>query len=279
MNTTPASRAPAGVPAGPVAHNRHQFRLPFDGPSPGSEPYGPLPAPFPGPPVFRQIPEPPGPGPVTFVRHARARRYVLRVEPDGRVRVTIPRSGSRRQAEEFLARSRAWVERQRRKLSGGLAARLALSDGDEVLLAGVRTPIVVSAAPSGLRVRLGGTEVRGGHTADPRDLVAVALRALAQRQLPGRLHELAEECQLTVRKVSVRNQKGRWGSCSSSGTISLNWRLVQVPPSVRDYVLLHELMHLKEANHSRRFWRHVARACPWHLEARRWLRHEGTALL
>jgi len=72
--------------------------------------------------------------------------------------------------------------------------------------------------------------------------------------------------------VSVRNQRSRWGSCSRHGTISLNWRLVQTPTFVRDYIILHELAHLKEMNHSKRFWREVARLCPDFGRAERWLK-------
>src|SRR2546430_242181 len=76
----------------------------------------------------------------------------------------------------------------------------------------------------------------------------------------------------SVRRVTVRNQRSRWGSCSVRGTISLNWRLVQTPVFVRDYIVLHELAHLKEMNHSRRYWREVARLCPEFEQAERWLK-------
>jgi predicted metal-dependent hydrolase len=78
--------------------------------------------------------------------------------------------------------------------------------------------------------------------------------------------------------VTVRNQRSRWGSCSRRGTISLNWRLVQAPGFVRDYLVLHELAHLKEMNHSRRFWSEVARLCPDFAEAERWLKQHSTLL-
>ena len=102
--------------------------------------------------------------------------------------------------------------------------------------------------------------------------VEAALRRHAARELPQRLAELARLHGFTVMAVSIRNQRTRWGSCSPTGRISLNWRLVQVPPEVRDYVLLHELTHLRHLNHSARFWRELARVCPWHADARRWLR-------
>lgn len=102
--------------------------------------------------------------------------------------------------------------------------------------------------------------------------VEAALRRQAARDLPERLAELARLHGFTVSAVSVRNQRTRWGSCSPTGRISLNWRLIQVPPDVRDYVLLHELAHLRHPNHSPRFWREVASLCPGHADARRWLR-------
>jgi predicted metal-dependent hydrolase len=76
-----------------------------------------------------------------------------------------------------------------------------------------------------------------------------------------------------VEHVSVRNQRWRWGSCSRQGRICLNWRLVRMPESVRDYVMIHELMHLRRMDHSPRFWKLVEDACPDFRSARAWLRH------
>jgi predicted metal-dependent hydrolase len=81
-----------------------------------------------------------------------------------------------------------------------------------------------------------------------------------------------------VRRISIRNQRSRWGSCSRRGTISLNWRLIQAPPAVRDYLILHELAHFREMNHSQRFWREVARLCPQFAEAERWLNQHSDLL-
>jgi predicted metal-dependent hydrolase len=98
---------------------------------------------------------------------------------------------------------------------------------------------------------------------------------LAAAELPDRCHELAKSAGLTVSKVSVRDQRSRWGACSARSVITLNWRLVQMPYSVRDYVIFHELMHIHHPNHSRRFWREVDRVCSWWRDAERWL--EATA--
>ena len=104
------------------------------------------------------------------------------------------------------------------------------------------------------------------------------LRDRAKRELPARLLELAAEHGLTVARVSVRNQRWRWGSCSRNGHICLNWRLVQMPDSVRDYVMIHELMHLKRMDHSPKFWKLVAEACPDFETARAWLEEAGTGM-
>ena len=101
----------------------------------------------------------------------------------------------------------------------------------------------------------------------------------ATEALPARCLELAKACQLTLARVSVRNQRSRWGACSTRRVITLNWRLWQMPPSVTDYVIFHELMHLKQPNHSRRFWREVDAVCAWWREAERWLRKHGRELL
>ena len=105
-----------------------------------------------------------------------------------------------------------------------------------------------------------------------------ALRARARLELPDALRALAASQDVTVTRVSVRNQRSRWGACSAQGSITLNWRLILVPAFVREYVMLHELMHRRELNHSRRFWRHVAAVCPRYQEARRWLLTEGQRL-
>jgi len=174
---------------------------------------------------------------VEFVRHLRARRYLIRVRTDGSVRVTIPRRGSKREAAAFYERQQEWIARQQERV------------------ARVRQTLPVDLPEEEQR----------------------AYRARARRELPARLLELAAIAGVTVRKVSVRNQRQRWGSCSPSGLICLNWRLITMPGWVRDYVLYHELMHLKRMDHSPAFWKLVAQVCPRYRDARRWLRRHALA--
>ena len=107
---------------------------------------------------------------------------------------------------------------------------------------------------------------------DYRTAIQSHLRALAERELPGRTRELAQDHGIAIRRVTIRAQKTRWGSCSSRGTISLNWKLIQAPPLVRDYLMIHELMHCRQMNHSARYWKLVAEAFPRWQEAEAWLK-------
>ena len=90
--------------------------------------------------------------------------------------------------------------------------------------------------------------------------------------------ELAALHDIKVTRVTVRNQKSRWGSCSRRGTISLNWRLIQTPAFVRDYIIQHELAHRRQMNHSIKFWQEVERLCPDYLRAERWLKQHAKLL-
>ena len=107
---------------------------------------------------------------------------------------------------------------------------------------------------------------------DLRPVVERHLRRLATQELAAKVMHLAAVNGLKVTRVTVRNQKSRWGSCSSTGTISLNWRLIQTPQFVCDYIILHELAHLRHMNHSGKFWREVESLCPDYPQAKKWLR-------
>jgi len=215
---------------------------------------------------------------VEFVRVRRARKYILRVRPDGSLRVTIPRGGSRRDAEAFVSEHRGWVDRERVR-AASRHAPVEWYAGDSVPLRGVATPIVTEQRGQQRFVVFGGVRVRvAADVVNLRPAVEAALRQLATRELMPRLQMLAAAQGLSVASVSVRNQRSRWGSCSTSGVIALNFRLVQMPLWVSDYVLLHELMHLRQQNHSRRYWRLVEQVCPEFRAAEQWLRVDGKAL-
>ena len=219
--------------------------------------------------------------PLECVRNKRAKRYIIRLLPEQVLRVTIPRGGSRKEALRFVSENYAWVEKQ--FLSQRLHSSLFSDDsslatgtvpfrGRRVplrLLSQDRTLAYIPNPPSSLSSETGSAT---------RDTAEEMMRCLAKVELPEITHRLAKRHGFAPKRVSVRNQKTRWGSCSSNGAISLNWRLIQVPSFVRDYVILHELVHLDHLNHSDRFWKRLAKACPNHKAAETWLKLRGNTI-
>lgn len=209
---------------------------------------------------------------VVLRRNPRARRYTIRVKGPRLVCVTIPRGGSRREAMRFVEKSRDWIEAQRRRRAEVVGHAEEWPDGVEILFRGEWCRLEVRHDLGRPFVELGGHRIFLADAAiNLKRPVEAFLKDLARRELPGRTRQLAERQGIAISRVSVRNQSSRWGSCSSRGVISLNWRLVQTPGWVCDYVIIHELMHRREMNHSARFWRLVDAACPRWREAEVWL--------
>jgi len=210
---------------------------------------------------------------VQLVRQPRTRRYLLGLRPDGTARLVIPRRGSRAEALRFLERSEAWLRERHEGWRRRSLEQRTWNEGTSFLFRGEK--VVLRVEKGNARIRLGFAdqmlEVASGD-GDYRKRVLAHLRDLASRELPGRTMELARQHGITLRRVSVRAQKTRWGSCSARGTISLNWRLIQAPVEVKDYVIVHELMHRHEMNHSARYWKRVEEAFPTYRAAERWLK-------
>ncbi|MGH9592312.1 MAG: M48 family metallopeptidase, partial [Bryobacteraceae bacterium] len=204
-----------------------------------------------------------------IVRHPRARRYLLRLAPDGVARLIIPRRGSRAEALRFLEQNEAWLLKRFRHWQ---SARRLWIHGTAFLFRGEPVTLEVTADASNVKLRFADQVLDASSQPDYRLAVLGHLRRIAERELPRRVRELAQEHGITLRGVTVRNQKTRWGSCSARGTISLNWRIIQAPVRVRDYLIIHELMHRKEMNHSPRYWKRVAAAFPDYREAEAWLK-------
>ena len=205
--------------------------------------------------------------PLAFVRNRKARRYIMRFY-DGVARVTIPRGGSLEFAQEFACKNGAWIEKQIRRAPAGWR------DGTEIFFRGER----IALRFDGVHAQFAEQELRLEAGDDLRIAVESRMRSLATKELVLRAWEIAGELGMEVGGVSVRNQRSRWGSCSVRKRISLNWRLIQTPELVRDYIIVHELMHLREMNHSAKFWGHVEEAFPRWREAEQWLRRNSGLL-
>ena len=217
--------------------------------------------------------------PLTVIRNHRARRYLLRLRPDRSVRLTIPRRGSVIEGRRFAERNVEWLGRQLERLPVHPVKPKQWQVRTEFLFRGETVKIEAGVNGERSMIRFGGEAVKVTENgADLRPTIERHLWRLAAKELPPRVLEYAALHQLPVCRISVRNQRSRWGSCSRRGTISLNWRLIQTPSFVRDYILIHEIMHLREMNHSSRFWREVERACPDYETAERWLKQHSSLL-
>ena len=215
---------------------------------------------------------------VVFVRNPRARRYILRLDPTGAVRVTLPARGSQAEAWNFARRNAAWINQRIEQQLAQPPRPTAWGQGTELLFRGDTVRLSISANQSRNIVEFANQRIVVALEADVRRAVERHLWNLARRELTARTVELAARHGLAGRRITVRNQRSRWGSCSRRGAISLNWRLIQVPAFVRDYIILHELMHLREHNHSRRFWKQVETVCPDHEVADKWLKQHRQLL-
>lgn len=237
---------------------------------------------------FRSVPVDPGAEPdlvcihahqvpVIYRRHARARNYVLRLHPDRTVVVTLPRNGTRQFAREFVESRKSWLEKQWRVLEEQKPPPRVLRPGMDILFRGGRETLALLASGPAPELILADQRIpleAAGE--DVRPAVERHLRRLATIELTRRVGELAAAHQCQVKRVVVRDQRTRWGSCSCRGAISLNWRLIQLPAHVRDYIIVHELMHLRHLNHSPRFWAEVEKSCPDYRVAEDWLKSHAT---
>jgi predicted metal-dependent hydrolase len=178
-----------------------------------------------------------------------------------------------REAEAAVAELEPWIARRLAEVEQAHA---------QVALRGDAIPYL--GATLRLQTERGRTRVhrRGDTLLVPEQDTAAAvqrwLRRAARAEITPRAHRAAGALGVQVTRVSVRDQRTRWGSCSSTGALSFSWRLLLAPEAVLDYVVWHEVCHLREMNHSPRFWALVARHCPGYEQPRRWLRDNAAAL-
>lgn len=214
-----------------------------------------------------------------FVRSRRARSYRLTLRKDGVAAVTIPARGTEAEARAFAEQHRDWLQRARARHARRPRPAAVWTLGTAVLWRGELTEIRAAADGERPRVCLAADVFAVPALAgDLRAPLEAQFARRAKIELPARTWELAAEKGAGVKQVTVRNQRSRWGSCSAGGTISLNWRLVQAPESVRDYIICHELAHLRQMNHSARFWAQVEAYFPAWREAEHWLKRHGSLL-
>jgi len=213
--------------------------------------------------------------PVSFRRNAKARRLVLRLSRDRTgVIVTLPPRVSRSEALDFAKKSSRWISERLRSEPADRPVRA----GAEILIRGERCVIRHSGSRRGTVALADASIIVSGDAAHLGRRLMDWLKAEAKRDLLKASEFYAEAMGVKFHRLSVRDQKSRWGSCSSDGTLSYSWRLILAPSFVLDYVAAHEVAHLKHMNHGRQFWRLVLTHCPNASRAKSWLKAHGAEL-
>lgn len=216
----------------------------------------------------------------------RARRVRLVVQSGGALEVVAPHGVALARVEAALREHEAWILRTQARLAqvAPTAAPEPLTDGRSLPLAGqtLCLSLRTDAAPGRFRARQVGDQLILSLPQADEALARAALTRWYRHQAGGiiaeRLAHWNTHYGYTWTRVAIKEQKTRWGSCSRQGALNFNWRLLLAPLPALDYVVIHELCHLKEPNHGLRFWALVAQTCPNHREWRGWLRAHGHEL-
>ncbi|MEQ6202036.1 SprT family zinc-dependent metalloprotease [Sulfitobacter sp. HNIBRBA2951] len=213
------------------------------------------------------------PVPLTLRRSAQAKRISLRISQlDGRVTLTMPKRLATREAMDFARSKEAWIRKH-------LAARgedVAVGIGSELPLGGQMVAVQsghgrrVEISPEAIMVP--GPPERAGKR------LAAHLKELARDRLAGASDDYADRLGRSYARITLRDTRSRWGSCTSDGGLMYSWRLIMAPPEVLDYVAAHEVAHLAEMNHSAAFWAQVTRIYGDYAAPRQWLRRHGSTL-
>lgn len=211
------------------------------------------------------------------VRRVRGGQYVrIRINPSGKVIASLPMRAPLSLVKDLLDKSRPSL---RQSVQSQSQLRTVFSNGSRIgashtlsvmvaprVLVKLQSPHVVLAAPAGTDVLSADIQSR------LKPYVEKALRAEARAFLPRRLRYFADTYGFTYERIRYSSAGTRWGSCSSAGTISLNIWLMQLPPALRDYVLIHELCHTQQMNHSKDFWALVGTILPDYKDLRKQLK-------
>jgi len=208
-------------------------------------------------------------------RSDRARRVRVTVDPRDGIEVVLPRRAPARAAAAAVAELRPWIERRLAEadaLREQIAAR-----GDNVPYLGAELRLVVQ--PGRTRVHRRGDELLVPAGAGRSEAIERWYRRAARAEIAPRADRAAQAVGRTYTALTIRGQRTRWGSCSSTGALSFNWRLLLAPEEVLEYVIWHEACHLAVLDHSPRFWALVERHFPHYREPRLWLRRHGATLV
>ena len=222
--------------------------------------------------------------PVEVIRTNRKRSASIYLDGEG-IKVRVPKDLSDSRIYELIARKSPWIKRKLKEAKLTMLPRpkeFVSGETFSYLGRNYRLKALFGDKPS-LKLRGGYLEASisgsfGTQEEEIRSLLVDWYRKHAQERLEEKTHRYAKILQVEPKSISIKDYKSRWGSCSTTGDISYNWRIVIAPHRIVDYVVVHELCHLLEHNHSASYWRHVERVIPDFQECRQWLKQNSKRL-
>ena len=218
-----------------------------------------------------------------LIRSKKRRKTIsLHIKEDGKVVVYAPYSTLKCEIERFINEKESWiVEKLSEKERSIKGAEKAFLPGEKFLYLGELFPLEIqdnNCKGYPLKLSFGKFILDKDHIEKARDLFIQWYKREAKERIGERVKYYSNRLQLFPKGVKITSAKYRWGSCSRDNRLSFSWRIIMVPLSVIDYVLIHELVHIKEKNHSRSFWSYVESIIPDYKGHRLWLKENGYAL-
>ncbi len=211
---------------------------------------------------------------------SKRRSLGLEITLDARLIIRAPRFTSLRRIYKTIGEKKNWIEKKQelmKRRKKGMRKKKFIS-GEEFLYLGKKYPLLVAEKGTSFNITKGFFHIPKSHQKKAREIFKKWYRQQATCQIPRRVKHYANLAGLKPKQIKITSAKKRWGSCGARGNLCFAWRLVMAPLKVVDYVVVHELSHLKESNHSKKFWRQVEETLPDYKEQEKWLKEEGYRL-
>ncbi|HWJ02239.1 MAG TPA: SprT family zinc-dependent metalloprotease [Verrucomicrobiae bacterium] len=225
---------------------------------------------------------------VQIIISKKAKNIYFKVRPESGLSVTVPKGFDLKRLDEIIAAKEDWILQSLAKLATQKQAERQYVTGEILPFLGREYPLAVKEFEQNhISVELKASEFAASVPAalqgeKRRELLAKAVEKwyiqTARAYIPQRVANLNQKLQFDYNRVTIRNQRTRWGSCSGQKNLNFNWRLLLAPQKILDYIIMHELAHLKEMNHSQRFWELVEEIYPDYTAAEKWLKVNGSSL-
>jgi predicted metal-dependent hydrolase len=217
---------------------------------------------------------------INKIIRSRRKTIALIIQRDGALIIRAPLRTPEKTIRELVEQKTGWITKKQAEMAQNQRTPARqFADGEKFLLMGKTYPLkIIKNQRNALAFELGSIKLAEKAIPRAKETLTIWYKKMAATLLPARIETLAAKHNLTPKKTRITSARTRWGSCSSTGTISLTWRLVMAPPETIDYVIIHELVHLNIKNHSKTFWNAVAALMPDYKKHVDWLKKNGQNL-